>query len=294
MQRGGIAFFDSGVGGLSVLSACRKSLSGAPVYYYGDNARAPYGNRNMEEVRAYTHEAFRLFERLGVQIAVVACNTVTAVMIDELRASYSFPILGIEPAILPAARKGGRVLVLATKATAESARLKRLTAVAVRRYQGAKIRMFACAHLAEEVENACRCGSLPSAFSLPRVEVDGVVLGCTHYSLIKNRIATFYGAEVFDGNDAVAKHLWQVREELEKGRGIFGKNSPKTDCFFTPKKSLSNLPFFVEKRRGKSGGFLLKKEACFWKVKNAQSLYFLGSGRVFNRQFYERMFAFDQ
>lgn len=294
MQRGGIAFFDSGVGGLSVLSACRESLYCVPVYYYGDNARAPYGNRNMEEIRAYTHEAFRLFERLGVQIAVVACNTVTAVMIDELRATYSFPILGIEPAILPAARKGGRVLVLATKATAESARLNRLTAVARRRYPSVKIQTVGCAHLAEEVENACRCGSLPSAFSLPRVEVDGVVLGCTHYSLIKNRIADFYGAEVFDGNQAVANRLRQVRAEQEKDRAILEGSSPKTACFCTPKKSLRNLLFFVEKRRKKGGGFSLKKEACFWKVKNAQSLYFLGSGRVFNRQFYERMFAFDQ
>ena len=112
MQRGGIAFFDSGVGGLSVLSACRKSVGGLPIYYYGDNARAPYGNRNIEEIRAYTHEAFFLFERLGVAAVVVACNTVTAVMIEELRAVYPFPIIGIEPAVLPAARKGDRKSVV--------------------------------------------------------------------------------------------------------------------------------------------------------------------------------------
>ncbi len=294
MQRGGIAFFDSGVGGLSVLSACRESLYGSPVYYYGDNARAPYGNRNIEEIRAYTHEAFSLFQRLGVEVAVVACNTVTAVMIDELRATYPFPIIGIEPAILPAARKGGRVLVLATKTTAESARLNRLTAVAQRRYQGVKIQTLPCAHLAEEIERACRCGRLPPAFSLPRVEADGVVLGCTHYSLIKNRIAAFYGAEVFDGNQAVANRLRQVTCELEKSRVILEKNPSKAGCFCVPKKSLRSLLFFVEKRRKKGGGFLLKKEACFWKIKNAQSLYFLGSGRVFNRQFYERMFAFER
>ena len=292
MRSGGIAFFDSGVGGLSVLSACLKSVRGLPVYYYGDNARAPYGNRNIEEIRAYTHEAFSLFYRLGVSAVVVACNTVTALMIDELRATYSFPIVGIEPAILPAARKGGRVLVLATKATAESARLKRLTAVAQRRCQNVKIRTIPCAYLAEEIERACRCGDLPSTFSLPRVEADGVVLGCTHYSLIKNRIAEFYAAEVFDGNDAVATRLWQLIAEEEKSRGNSGENLPKIGSFCASKKSLRRIHFFVEKRRKKARRFSLKKQACFWKLKNAQVLYFLGSGRVVNRQIYERMFAF--
>ena len=294
MERGGIAFFDSGVGGLSVLSACLKSVCGLPVYYYGDNARAPYGNRNIENIRAYVHEAFSLFQRLGVRVAVVACNTVTALMIDELRAAYPFPIVGIEPAVLPAARKGGRVLVLATKATAESARLRRLIAVAERRFSGVQIQVVPCAHLAEEIEKACQSDGLSPKFSFPRVETDRVVLGCTHYSLIKKRIEKFYGAEVFDGNEAVANRLRQVVAEEEKSREIFGKNSPPIIRFCPSKKSLRGLLFFVEKRRRKGWGFLLKKEACFWKVKNAQSLYFLGSGRVVNRQFYERMFAFKQ
>ena len=292
MERGGIAFFDSGVGGLSVLSACRESVGGLPIYYYGDNARAPYGNRSIEEIRAYTHEAFTLFQRLGVAVAVVACNTVTAVMIDELRAVYPFPIIGIEPAVLPAARKGGKVLVLATRATVESERLKRLTAIAERRFLGAKIQTLSCDRLAGEIETACKCGRLPPAFSLPRVAADRVALGCTHYSLIKEWIADFYGAEVFDGNAAVANRLREVIAEQAKNGVISCKKSPKSIYFRPTRKSLRNLHFFVEKRREKSRRFSLKKEACFWKVKNAQSLYFLGSGRVFNRQFYERMFAF--
>ncbi|MBQ2740407.1 MAG: glutamate racemase [Clostridia bacterium] len=294
MQTGGIAFFDSGVGGLSVLSACRESVGSLPIYYFGDNARAPYGNRNIEDIRAYTHEAFSLFQRLGVAVAVVACNTVTAVMIDELRAAYPFPIIGIEPAVLPAARKGGRVLVLSTKATAESERLKRLIAVAQRRFLGSKIQTLACDRLAGEIETACKCGRLWSSFSLPRVAADRVVLGCTHYSLIKDRIADFYGAEVFDGNVAVANRLKEVIAEQVKNRAVSCEKSPQSAYVSLSKKSLRNLRFFVEKRKGKLRRFLLKKEACFWKVRNAQSLYFLGSGRIFNRQFYERMFAFKQ
>lgn len=294
MQRGGIAFFDSGVGGLSVLRECLKSIAGLPIYYYGDNARAPYGNRNIEEIRAYTHEAFSVFCRLGVSAVVVACNTVTALMIDELRATYPFPIVGIEPAILPAARKGGKVLVLATRATAESARLRRLIAVAERRFSGAQIQVVSCAHLAGEIERACQSDGLPHAFSLPRLSADGVVLGCTHYSLIKRRIEQFYGAEVFDGNEAVANRLREVVAGRGKERENLGKNPPESVHFSLPQKSLRALLFFARKRRKKHRRFSLKKQACFWKVKNAQSLYFLGSGRVFNRQFYERMFAFEQ
>ncbi len=294
MQRGGIAFFDSGVGGLSVLSVCVKSVCGLPLYYYGDNARAPYGNRNIEDMRAYVHEAFSLFQSLGARVAVVACNTVTAVMIDELRATYPFPIIGIEPAVLPAARKGGGVLVLATKVTAESARLRRLISVAERRFSGLQIQVVPCAHLAEEIEKACQSEGIPSVFSLPRAEVDGVVLGCTHYSLIKKRIEKFYGAEVFDGNEAVANRLRRIVDEEEKSGEKLGKNPPKIDRFYASEKSLRALLFFVEKRRKKGGGFSLKKGACFWKVKNAQVLYFLGSGRIINRRFYERMFAFEQ
>ena len=277
-----------------MLSACRKSVGGLPIYYYGDNARAPYGNRNIEEIRAYTHEAFFLFERLGVVAVVVACNTVTAVMIDELRAVYPFPIIGIEPAVLPAARKGGKVLVLATRATAESERLKRLTAIAKHRFIGAEIQTLACERLAGEIETACKCGRLPPIFSLPSVSADRVVLGCTHYSLIKEWIADFYGAEVFDGNDGVARRLRQILTERGRKTGVSVGKLQKTVRFCPAEKSLSNLPFFLPKKRQKSGNFRLKKSACFCKIKNAQSLYFLGSGRLFNRQFYERMFAFQQ
>jgi hypothetical protein len=121
-----------------------------------------------------------------------------------------------------------------------------------------------------------------------------VVLGCTHYSLIKGWIADFYGAEVLDGNEAVAKRLGQVLAQRAKSSTDGEKKPPYAVCFCASKKSLRNLPFFVEKRREKSRRFSLKKEACFWEVKNAESLYFLGSGRVFNRQFYERMFEFQQ
>lgn len=289
---GGIGFFDSGVGGLSVLWACRGQTAGLPIYYYGDNARAPYGNRSMDEIRAYTHEAFALFQRLRVRAAVVACNTVTATVIEELRNAYPFPIVGVEPAVLPAAKVGGRVLVLATAATASSPRLKKLIARAHIEYPQSKIIIRPCEHLAQRIERACAEGNFNLTDALPKESADVVVLGCTHYSLVRGQIADFYQAEVVDGNEAVARRLGQI---LRKG-GIGADDrlpfSQKMPSKILPCSMLSNLSLFFPKRGRKNRRFQLKKCVCFQKLKIAQPLYFVGSGRAFNRQFYERMFAF--
>ena len=210
MQRGGIAFFDSGVGGLSVLASCLKSVGGYPVYYYGDNGRAPYGNRPYNEVRAYVREAFNFFCLLQPVAVVVACNTVTALMIEELRENFPFPIIGIEPAVLPAAREGERVLVLATKATVESQRLKNLIKQAKKAYPKISVTVAACLNLACLVEEGIEREGVDFQREFPRVDADCVVLGCTHYSFLRERIRDFYGAKVFDGNEGVAGRLGRI------------------------------------------------------------------------------------
>lgn len=75
LPEGGIGFFDSGLGGLTVLDACAKRLQGIPIYYYGDNSRAPYGNLPPEKIRDYAAEAFDVFASLKARAAVIACNT---------------------------------------------------------------------------------------------------------------------------------------------------------------------------------------------------------------------------
>ena len=134
---GGIAFFDSGIGGLTVLNdflnyytQLKRTENGLSdiktVYYYGDNFRAPYGNLNETQIFSYVEEAFAEFDQLQVQAVVIACNTATAICIEELRRKYPFPIIGTEPAVLQAAKEGGEILVLATRATSNSTRLKSL------------------------------------------------------------------------------------------------------------------------------------------------------------------------
>ena len=294
MRTGGIGFFDSGVGGLTVLKECEAVTCGLPIYYYGDNQRAPYGNRPIYEMRAYVREAFEFFRRAQVVAAVVACNTVTALLVDELRSEYAFPIVGVEPAVLPAARECRRVTVLATKATCESRRLHELIERAKILFPNVTVTVLACPRLAGEIEKGCLCGSWNVAGCLPSADTDGVVLGCTHYIFVKDEIEKFYGARVFHGNGAVANRLSWILQN----RGIKKSGSTYFDHFCTPTEKLSALSFIFAQKKPKSGIKKNKKTneigVRFWKVKNAQSLYFVGSGRLFNRKFYERMFAFCQ
>ncbi len=227
-----IGVFDSGVGGLTVLKECFSLLPEAEYFYLGDNARAPYGNREEGEICAFVREALRAFEGIGVDIAVLACNTATAVCIDCMRREFSFPIVGTEPAIRPAARECGRALVLATVRTAESARLKRL----IESSPSCRFTVLPCPDLAGEIERAVgERGGDGRSVHFPPIggkRYDGVVLGCTHYVFFREQIAAFYGCKTYDGNRGVAE---TVADRLNLGTAdhrktpLFPKN--QNICF---------------------------------------------------------------
>ena len=123
-----IGFFDSGVGGISVLHTARQLLPNENFLYYGDNGNAPYGPKPLEEIRRLSKNSIRLLLDHGVKAIVIACNTATSAYAEIVRSQLSMPIIGMEPAIKPAqlARKGGDVLVLATKATLSLPKFHRL------------------------------------------------------------------------------------------------------------------------------------------------------------------------
>lgn len=306
LQRG-VAFFDSGIGGLTVLSACEKLLPNENFYYYGDNTNAPYGNLPKEQIRVYVKQAFDLFARLHVKAAVIACNTVTALFADELRRRYDFPIIGAEPAVLQAAKCGGEIYVLTTRATYESTRFQNLCDSAGRRYPNAKIIKIPCDGLAGEIEN--KIGEREATFQkfLPAGNPSAIVLGCTHYIYIKEYIRARYACPVFDGNEGIANRLRQVlalpfNEKLgySTTEQFFFRKSrdgrpPNANFVVFP-------PFFYSKnsvgkkkriKANKCSHLKLKKA---WKIKannRLQRVCFLGKSAQKNLNFYKQTFAFQ-
>ena len=221
-----IVFFDSGVGGLTLMKEFLRRFPSVPCAYYGDNGNAPYGNRAESEICSLTERAFAEIARLSPRAAAIACNTVTADCADMLRRKYSFPIAGVEPAIRPgaAAAGGGRILLLATRATLASARVREL----IRRYRGeSTVEPYSPSELAGEVErNIYGLSRIRLEEHLPPGKYAAVVLGCTHYIFLRERIAAYYGCPVFDGNAGTADHLARITNICSKNMLQTAKNPP--------------------------------------------------------------------
>ena len=218
-KRSGVAFFDSGIGGLTVLYECIRRGIGQPIYYYGDNEYAPYGNKSREEIRARVYSAFETFDKLNVQAAVIACNTATAVCVDALRERYDFPIVGAEPAVFTAAKHGGEVLVLTTRATYESGRFRALCQRVEQSYQNACVRLCPCDGLAGAIETHLFEKEYDFSAFLPVGQPASVVLGCTHYIYLKEYVENFYGCKAYDGNEGMARRLENLLGvQTRKGR----------------------------------------------------------------------------
>lgn len=200
-----VAFFDSGVGGLTLLSAFCHVYPGVPALYFGDNANAPYGGRPAGEIRRLVFAAFEELARFPVRAAVVACNTATAVCIEELRRRFPFPVVGVEPALRPAAEsaRGGRLLLLCTRATFASGRMRRLLAGCP-----SPVVVRCPARLAAAVDaNALSLASLSVGPFLPPGRFAAAVLGCTHYVWLRRAFSAALGCPVYDGTAGALRRL---------------------------------------------------------------------------------------
>jgi glutamate racemase len=197
-----IGIFDSGIGGLTVVHALLEQLPHETLIYLGDTARTPYGTKSAEVVRRYSCENAEFLAEKGVKALVVACNTSSAVAIDTLDRQYAIPVIGvIEPgaAAAVAATRTGRIGVIGTEATIASGAYTR----ALRRLRAnLEIYTRACplfVPLAEEgwVENeAARVAARTYLASLRRSGIDTLILGCTHYPLLRAVIAEVMGPDV--------------------------------------------------------------------------------------------------
>lgn len=236
--QGRIALFDSGAGGLALLAECVRRFPCERYLYYGDNANAPYGGRAEGEIVRLASRAFDDVARTRPRACVLACNTVTAVCIDALRARSPFPVFGIEPALRPASAKGGRVLLLATRATLASARLQRLLRAA--EGAGADVVRFCPSWLAGAVESHLFDLSAVTAEGLPAGPFAAVVLGCTHYALVKEAVARRYGCPVFDGLAGTADHIGKELNICSKKP----QNGAETDVIFAGSGKIVNEKAF--------------------------------------------------
>ena len=209
MSIGSIGVFDSGVGGLGVLREIRSLLPGADLVYVADQAFAPYGERGLGAVR---ERAFAVSEYLiedGATTVVVACNSASAAALHDLRERFpSTSFVGMEPAVKPAAgvTKRGTIGVLATEATFQG---QLFASVVDRHARGVSVVARACPGLAAAIEDGGDVDGLVGRYTgdVVRRGADTIVLGCTHYSFVADRIRAVAGAdvEVIDPAPAVAR-----------------------------------------------------------------------------------------
>ncbi|HEX7156673.1 MAG TPA: aspartate/glutamate racemase family protein, partial [Burkholderiaceae bacterium] len=162
-----IGVFDSGAGGLSIAAAIRAALPTHPILYYADSAYAPYGDRPDQEIVERTESACRWLLARDVAAIVIACNTATAVAIDQVRTWSPVPVIGVEPGLKPAAgvTRNGSVGVLATAATLASRRYRELAA----RVAATAPRVRWIAHAARDWVELVEAGDLASEHAHARV-----------------------------------------------------------------------------------------------------------------------------
>lgn len=216
-----VGFFDSGLGGASVLREALHLLPNENYLYYGDDANAPYGDRSYTDIAFLAEKSVSAMADFGIKAAVIACNTATATCIDALRGAFPFPIVSIEPAIKPACETegSGRVLMLSTAATASLPRYKHLLSTMK---DPSRVVSVPCPGLVERIERGCFAADafddiLEKHLSFLEGEtIDAIVMGCTHYVFIKKAFARYASlhfrgkAELFDGNAATVRQLGRV------------------------------------------------------------------------------------
>jgi glutamate racemase len=221
-----IGVFDSGVGGLTVARALARRLPRESIRYFGDTARVPYGSKSPDIVRRFSRESARLLLSWDVKLLVIACNTATAHAEQALREELDIPVVGvIEPGATAAvdATRTGRIGVLGTAGTIASGAYD----LAVRRRLGEDGRVYAqpCPLFVPLVEEGwtdhpvTRMVAAEYLRPLKQVDVDVVILGCTHYPLLRSVLQDEVGPAVSlvdsadETADAVARILREQRLE---------------------------------------------------------------------------------
>lgn len=249
-----IGVMDSGVGGLSVLKHIHAQLPHEHVHYVADSAHAPYGNKSAAEIQARCFAVADFLLAQSVKALVVACNTATAAAIAAMRERYALPIIGMEPAVKPAAAatKNGVIGVLATVGTLKSAQFAAL----LDSYgQHVTVVTQGCVGLVECIErgelDTPATKALLQQYTAPLLAAgaDTIVLGCTHYPFVKPAIQAIVGNHItlIDTGDAVAN---QLKRQLTAKNWLTASSAKATIQFWTNSPS-ENASIVTEQLWGK-------------------------------------------
>lgn len=216
-----IGFFDSGIGGITVLKEALDMLPCEDYIYFADTLHVPYGEKSKEEVKRHIFEAVEFIIQRGIKALVIACNTATSIAVSDLREIYTFPIIGMEPAVKPAITSnnsnGKRVLVCATPLTLKETKFKDL----VERLD--KNNIVDCLPLPELVRYA-ESLVFDEEIIIPYLkdrlsdfdlaQYGTVVLGCTHFPYFKGSFRKiFKNADIIDGASGTVRRLKNILDE---------------------------------------------------------------------------------
>ena len=238
-----IGFFDSGIGGITVLYEAIKYLPEADYIYYADTKNVPYGIKPKKEVEEYIHRAVKHIIDLNVDALVIACNTATSIAIKDLRNKYDLPIIGMEPAVKPAVEKNGdkEILVLATHLTLREEKYQNLVFKLDPKNIIKSLPLPELVNYAENFQfNNDVKWYIKDKLNVYNLNLFGtIILGCTHFVFFKDIIKQIIpdNIEIIDGNIGTVKHLKNILIESS----IFNKNRKggKID-FYTSGKKESN------------------------------------------------------
>ncbi len=231
-----IGFFDSGVGGITVIKEALKLLPNEDYIYYADVDNVPYGPKTKEQVKKYVFDAVDFLIQQNIKALVVACNTATSIAIKDLRENFSIPILGMEPAVKPAVErsKGKRVLVFATELTLKEDKYHSLV---TKIDSNNIVDELALPGLVLYAENFVFDEQLIEDYLREQLkdfnlaQYGTIVLGCTHFPFYKKAFQKIFGegTDVIDGNLGTVRHLKNILEQ----KNLLSSSGNKSIIYFS-------------------------------------------------------------
>lgn len=252
-----IGLFDSGIGGITVLYDTLKMLPNEDYIYYADTMNVPYGPKLKNQVKQYIFAAVDFIINEGVKAIVIACNTATSVAIEELRAKYDIPIIGMEPAVKPAVKKNTnaakRVLVTATQLTLKEEKLQNLITRIDNDHIVDLLPLPGLVEFAEGFEFSQQAVMPYLTEQLSKYELEKyetIVLGCTHFSFFKDSLRKVLPVhiDIIDGNQGTVKNLKRILEN----RGCLHEGSGKVEFYnsgqlVTQKEKLDQYSYLLKR-----------------------------------------------